>query len=119
MPSQPKLRPTDMLILTPEQVLGNDLSANMPTFVPPNVKFEVDDVESEWLHDEKFSWIFCRYMAAGIHDWPKLVNNIYEFVVIFTPGLLAVADLLPATSSLAAGASSRTSTCSTIRKTAP
>ncbi len=50
----------------------------MPTFVPPNVKFEVDDVESEWIHPQKFSWIFCRYMAASIHDWPKLVNNIYE-----------------------------------------
>jgi len=51
----------------------------MPTFVPPNLKFEVDDVESPWLHDAKFSWIFCRYMAASIHDWPKLVNTIYEF----------------------------------------
>ncbi|PKS08398.1 hypothetical protein jhhlp_005342 [Lomentospora prolificans] len=59
-------------------VIGNDLSANMPNFVPPNVKFEVDDVESEWLHEEKFSWIFCRYMAASIFDWPKLVNTIYE-----------------------------------------
>ena len=64
----------------PGQVIGNDLSANMPTFVPANVKFEVDDVESEWLHEEKFSYIFCRYMAASIYDWPKLVNTIYEFV---------------------------------------
>ncbi|KAK3334231.1 methyltransferase domain-containing protein [Cercophora scortea] len=60
------------------EVIGNDLSANMPTFVPPNVKFEVDDVESPWLHDAKFDWIFCRYMAAGIFDWPKLVSNIYD-----------------------------------------
>ncbi|KEZ43231.1 hypothetical protein SAPIO_CDS4914 [Scedosporium apiospermum] len=59
-------------------VIGNDLSASMPTFVPPNVKFEVDDVESPWLHQDKFSWIFCRYMAASIFDWPKLVNTIYE-----------------------------------------
>ncbi|SPN99151.1 related to methyltransferase [Cephalotrichum gorgonifer] len=60
------------------EVIGNDLSANLPTFVPGNVKFEVDDVESEWLHDSKFSWIFCRYMAASIFDWPKLVKNIHE-----------------------------------------
>lgn len=65
------------------QVIGNDLSANMPTFVPPNVKFEVDDVESPWLHQEKFDWIFCRYMAASIFDWPNLVNTIYEFVPPF------------------------------------
>ncbi|EOO01711.1 putative methyltransferase domain-containing protein [Phaeoacremonium minimum UCRPA7] len=59
-------------------VIGNDLSANMPTFVPPNVKFEVDDVESPWLYDQKFDWIFCRYMAASIFEWPKLVNTIYD-----------------------------------------
>jgi hypothetical protein len=50
----------------------------MPNFVPPNVKFEVDDVESEWVHDAKFDWIFCRYMAASIFEWPKLVGNIFE-----------------------------------------
>lgn len=53
----------------------------MPTFVPPNVKFEVDDVESPWLYDQKFDWIFCRYMAASIFEWPKLVNTIYECVL--------------------------------------
>lgn len=50
----------------------------MPQFVPANVKFEVDDVESEWLHEEKFSYIFSRYMAASIFDWPKLLRTIHE-----------------------------------------
>ncbi|AEO60693.1 hypothetical protein MYCTH_2310196 [Thermothelomyces thermophilus ATCC 42464] len=59
-------------------VIGNDLSANQPSFVPPNVKFEVDDVEDPWVHPAKFDWIFCRYMAASIHDWPKLMSQIYE-----------------------------------------
>ena len=45
---------------------------------PPNVKFEVDDVESPWAHDQTFGYVFCRYMAACILDWPKLVGNIYE-----------------------------------------
>jgi len=76
----------------PRKVLGNDLSANMPTFVPPNVKFEVDDVESEWLHGEKFSWIFCRYMAASIHDWSKLVSNIYGYVLLKTGVYCLVSD---------------------------
>jgi hypothetical protein len=60
-------------------VIGNDLSATQPTFVPPNVRFEIDDVEDPWVNDHKYSWIFCRYMAASIYDWPKLVANIYEF----------------------------------------
>ncbi len=50
----------------------------MPTFVPPNVKFEVDDVESPWVYDEPFSYIFSRYMAASISDWPSLVQRTYE-----------------------------------------
>ena len=55
----------------------------MPTFVPTNVKFEVDDVESDWLHEEKFSFIFSRYMAASILDWPKFVDNIHKYVFAY------------------------------------
>ncbi|KAK1755495.1 S-adenosyl-L-methionine-dependent methyltransferase [Echria macrotheca] len=59
-------------------VIGNDLSATQPNFVPPNVRFEVDDVEDPWVHSDKFDFIFCRYMAASIHDWPKLVGSVFE-----------------------------------------
>ncbi|KAJ0377293.1 hypothetical protein COL26b_004484 [Colletotrichum chrysophilum] len=44
--------------------------------VPPNVKFEVDDVESPWV-GRSYDYIFCRSMAGAIADWPKLVNNIF------------------------------------------
>ncbi|KXH51308.1 TAM domain methyltransferase [Colletotrichum nymphaeae SA-01] len=46
--------------------------------VPPNVKFEVDDVESAWTVNEKYNFIFSRGMAASIADWPKLVGRTYE-----------------------------------------
>lgn len=46
--------------------------------VPENVRFEVDDVESEWLHNELFDFIFCRYMVACITDWPRLMSNAYK-----------------------------------------
>ncbi|KAJ0323048.1 hypothetical protein COL5a_008495 [Colletotrichum fioriniae] len=46
--------------------------------VPPNVKFEIDDVESEWVGVKKYDFIMCRYMAASIQDWPKLIANIYD-----------------------------------------
>ncbi|KAK0654946.1 S-adenosyl-L-methionine-dependent methyltransferase [Cercophora newfieldiana] len=59
------------------EVLGNDLSPVQPSWVPPNVKFEVDDVESPWLHEKPFDFIFSRYMCACIADWPKLVGNIF------------------------------------------
>ncbi|KAK5653798.1 hypothetical protein OQA88_7956 [Cercophora sp. LCS_1] len=59
-------------------ITGNDLSPPTPTFIPPNVRFEVDDVESPWVHAHKFDYIFSRYMAASIHDWPKLVSTVFE-----------------------------------------
>ena len=46
--------------------------------VPPNVKFELDDVESPWVHDYPFDFIFSRYMAGSILDWPKYIGNVYE-----------------------------------------
>ncbi|TEA10582.1 Secondary metabolism regulator laeA [Colletotrichum sidae] len=60
------------------EVYGNDLSPIQPDWVPPNVKFEIDDVESEWLDDRKYDFILCRYMVGSIADWPKLVKNIYD-----------------------------------------
>lgn len=74
--------PTQPLTPSPPiQIIGNDLSANQTPYAPPNVKFEVDDVEDPWVQPAKFDFIFSRYMAASIHDWPKLVANIYDNLV--------------------------------------
>ncbi|KAF0315334.1 hypothetical protein GQ607_017442 [Colletotrichum asianum] len=60
------------------EIIGNDLSPIQTPWVPPNVKFEIDDVESSWVGVEKYDYIFCRYMVVAIADWPKLIQNIYE-----------------------------------------
>ncbi|KAK2041700.1 methyltransferase domain-containing protein [Colletotrichum somersetense] len=60
------------------EVLGNDLSAIQPDWVPPNVKFEVDDVESSWVHDQKYDFIFSRYMNGSLADWPAFIKRVYE-----------------------------------------
>ncbi|KAI9802536.1 MAG: hypothetical protein M1833_001608 [Piccolia ochrophora] len=60
------------------EILGNDLSPVQPNMVPPNVKFEVDDIEHEWTHSEPFDYIHCRYMATAIAYWPRLVSKCYE-----------------------------------------
>ncbi|KAK1457127.1 methyltransferase domain-containing protein [Colletotrichum melonis] len=65
------------------EIVGNDLSAIQPTWVPSNVKFEIDDVESPWVNSAKYDFIFCRDMAASLGDWPKLMRNIYANL---TPG---------------------------------
>ena len=61
-------------------VLGNDLSPIQPTWVPPNCKFTVDDVEADWLYgpSEKFDYIHGRGMAGGIGDWHRLYTQAYD-----------------------------------------
>ncbi|PGH10478.1 hypothetical protein AJ80_07521 [Polytolypa hystricis UAMH7299] len=65
------------------QVLGIDLQPIQTTLVPPNLKFEIDDVEDEFPYKETFDFIHCRYLAYSIKDWPRLVKQIYKHT---TPG---------------------------------
>ena len=60
------------------EIFGNDFSPVQPSWVPKNVRFEVDDVESPWAHPEKFDYIHSRFMAGAVADWPKLVERCYE-----------------------------------------
>lgn len=60
------------------EVIGNDLSPIQPTWVPPNVKFEVDDAELDWTYRDDFDYIHVRWMAAGIKDWPRLLQQAYQ-----------------------------------------
>ncbi|KAI4095626.1 MAG: hypothetical protein LQ344_001557 [Seirophora lacunosa] len=60
------------------EVLGNDLSPIQPRWVPPNVRFEVDDVEDDWTYNQPFDFIHCRMMGNAIHDWPKLHRQCFE-----------------------------------------
>lgn len=60
------------------EILGNDLSPIQPRWVPPNVRFEVDDVEADWTYHQKFDYIHCRFMGIAIKDWPKLVRQSNE-----------------------------------------
>ncbi|RVX73473.1 hypothetical protein B0A52_03115 [Exophiala mesophila] len=59
-------------------VTGNDLSPIQPRWVPPNVTFEVDDVESEWQYSRPFDYVHSRYMAGSIADWPRLMSQCYK-----------------------------------------
>lgn len=61
------------------QVLGNDLSPIQPRWTPPNVKFEIDDVEADWAFAEAFDYVHSRYMTASIANWPRYVNQAFKF----------------------------------------
>ncbi|OJJ36253.1 hypothetical protein ASPWEDRAFT_109942 [Aspergillus wentii DTO 134E9] len=64
-------------------VIGNDLSPIQPQWVPPNVKFYVDDVEKDWVEGHRYDYIHCRYLAGSIRDWPRLIRQCYDNL---TPG---------------------------------
>jgi len=64
----------------PNALVGTDLSPIQPTWTPPNVKFYVDDAESEWVFrpEEAFDLIHGRGLSGGIQDWDKLIRQAYN-----------------------------------------
>ena len=59
------------------EVVGTDLSPIQPTWVPPNVKFYIDDAEADWIYEQKFDFVHVRGMSGSINDWDRLVQQAY------------------------------------------
>ncbi|TQN64090.1 Secondary metabolism regulator LAE1 [Colletotrichum shisoi] len=65
------------------EVLGVDLSPPQAEFVPPNLKFEVDDVEQPWTYSRPFDYIHIRGMTSSVSDWHGFLTQAYKGL---TPG---------------------------------
>ncbi|KAH6604130.1 methyltransferase type 11 [Trichoderma cornu-damae] len=64
-------------------ILGIDLSPIQPDWLPPNVRFMVDDVESPWLHPRNhFDYIHSRHTVMAVRDWVKLFRRAMEHLKI-------------------------------------
>lgn len=61
-------------------VIGTDLSPIQPKWVPDNIRFEIDDVESrDWTWRENyFDYIHSRFMIASISSWPALLRKAFK-----------------------------------------
>ncbi|OJD32559.1 methyltransferase domain-containing protein [Diplodia corticola] len=60
-------------------VRGVDLSPIQPSWVPPNVHFEVDDIERPWAYGAaRFDFVFTRYLMSSIRDWPALIASAFS-----------------------------------------
>lgn len=46
--------------------------------VPTNCRFEVDDVEDEWVYSYKFDYVHARHMVGSIKNFPGLFAMVYE-----------------------------------------
>ncbi|KAF5006273.1 hypothetical protein FDECE_7339 [Fusarium decemcellulare] len=59
------------------EVLGLDLSPIQPVWVPPNVKFLIDDVEDEWLNGDDFDFVHLRNMIPILKSPVGLLKQAY------------------------------------------
>lgn len=61
------------------QVIGTDLSPIQPTWVPPNLKFELDDALQTWSWPEgEFDFVHLRYLFGAIADWGALFKEAFR-----------------------------------------
>lgn len=79
-------------------IIGVDTAAVQPSLVPPNIQFEIDDVEADWIYGEStFDFVHARELILSIRDWPKLVSQSYK--ALKPGGYLQLSGSLPLLSS--------------------
>ncbi|KAL3466923.1 S-adenosyl-L-methionine-dependent methyltransferase [Aspergillus heterothallicus] len=62
-------------------VIGTDLSPIQPSWVPPNVQFEVDDCCEEWLYGkDTFDFVHIRGLYGSVADWDALYKQAYTHI---------------------------------------
>ncbi|KAH6689579.1 S-adenosyl-L-methionine-dependent methyltransferase [Plectosphaerella plurivora] len=65
-------------------VVGTDLSPVQPTWIPPNLSFEIDDCTKEWTWDVgTFDFVHIRYLFGSIKDWVGLYKEAFR---VLKPG---------------------------------
>jgi SAM-dependent methyltransferase len=63
------------------EVMGVDIAATQPPFVPPNCQFEIDDVEEEWPYrPSHFDFVHGRDLMTAVRDWPRLMEQSYKHI---------------------------------------
>ncbi|KAL0466369.1 S-adenosyl-L-methionine-dependent methyltransferase [Neurospora intermedia] len=61
------------------EVIGTDVSPIQPSWVPPNVQFELDDCNQEWTWGENtFDFVNMRFLTGIVDDWYALLRNAYR-----------------------------------------
>jgi len=58
-------------------VQGIDLSPIQPIWVPPNVRFLVDDCEDEWLEGD-YDLVHFRCVALILKNVPRVMGYAFE-----------------------------------------
>ena len=63
------------------EVIGTDISPIQPEWVPPNLKFEIEDCTQPWTYGRNtFDFIHIRYLFGAIPDWDALYLEAFKAV---------------------------------------
>ena len=63
------------------EVTGVDISPIQPDFVPPNCRFEVDDINKTWTWDENhFDFVHIRSMPGTVPSWTEFYKKAIGYV---------------------------------------
>ncbi|KAK5657221.1 hypothetical protein OQA88_3279 [Cercophora sp. LCS_1] len=61
------------------EIIGTDISPIQPTWVPPNVRFEIEDCCQPWTFpDNHFDFVHIRGLVGSIDDWNALFKRAYD-----------------------------------------
>lgn len=61
------------------EVTGTDLSPIQPSWVPPNVHFQIDDFTQEWTFAEgSLDYVHMRWLIGCVTDWTALFQQAYK-----------------------------------------
>ncbi|WYZ36016.1 hypothetical protein EsH8_X_000663 [Colletotrichum jinshuiense] len=61
------------------EVIGVDVSPIQPSWVPPNCKFQIDDIDQPWTWPANhFDFIHIRNLEGCVSDWKALYKEAFE-----------------------------------------
>ncbi|KAF5580677.1 demethylmenaquinone methyltransferase [Fusarium subglutinans] len=61
------------------EVIGTDISPIQPSWVPPNVKFEIEDFNQDWTFSpESFDYVHLRYLVGCVPNWDNIFEQAYK-----------------------------------------
>ncbi|EFW98908.1 sam dependent methyltransferase [Grosmannia clavigera kw1407] len=64
------------------EVIGVDLSPIQPAWVPPNCKFEIDNINRDWTYAKNsFEFIHIRAMTGCVPNWVQFHRKALEHLV--------------------------------------
>ncbi|KAK0642233.1 S-adenosyl-L-methionine-dependent methyltransferase [Cercophora newfieldiana] len=59
-------------------VVGTDVSPIQPTWIPPNLRFEIEDCTQEWTFQaDLFDYTHIRFLVGSVDDWDLLFARAF------------------------------------------